>query len=93
MDITIFKRSEVKFLIDASQRAMLEKAFAEHMIPDEHGESTICNVYYDTPDYRLIRRSLEKPAYKEKLRIRSYGRAKQDGKVFMELQKKYDGVV
>ena len=93
MDITIFKRREVKFLIDASQRVMLENAFRQHMIPDEHGESTICNVYYDTPDYRLIRRSLEKPEYKEKLRIRSYGRANQDGKVFMELKKKYDGIV
>ena len=93
MDITVFKRREIKFLINAEQRAMLEKAFAEHMIPDEHGESTICNVYYDTPDFRLIRTSLNKPVYKEKLRIRSYGRTTEDGKIFMELKKKYKGVV
>lgn len=93
MDITIFKRHEIKYLVTAEQRSMLEKAFEEHMIPDAHGESTICNVYYDTPDFRLIRKSLEKPVYKEKLRIRSYGRAAEDGKIFMELKKKYDGIV
>ncbi len=93
MDITVFKRREIKFLINAKQREALEKAFEEHMIPDEHGESTICNVYYDTPDFRLIRTSLNKPVYKEKLRIRSYGRTTEDGKIFMELKKKYKGVV
>ena len=93
MDITVFKRHEIKYLVTAEQRARLESAFAGMMIPDAHGESTICNVYYDTPDYRLIRTSLEKPVYKEKLRVRSYGRVSEDGKVFMELKKKYDGIV
>lgn len=93
MDITIFKRHEIKYLVSAEQRARLENAFEGIMIPDAHGESTICNVYYDTPDNRLIRQSLEKPVYKEKLRIRSYGRADEDGKIFMELKKKYDGIV
>ena len=93
MDITVFKRHEIKYLVTAEQRELLEKEFAGIMVPDEHGESTICNVYYDTPDYRLIRTSLEKPVYKEKLRIRSYGRVSEDGKVFMELKKKYDGIV
>lgn len=93
MDITTFKRTEIKFLVNAEQRSALEAAFAGKMIPDEHGESTICNVYCDTPDFRLIRKSLEKPVYKEKFRIRSYGRVKEDGKVFMELKKKYDGIV
>ena len=63
------------------------------MIPDEYGESTICNIYYDTADYRLIRASLEKPAYKEKLRLRSYGVTEPGGKVFLELKKKYKGIV
>ena len=63
------------------------------MVPDVHGESTICNIYYDTPDYRLISRSLEKPVYKEKLRMRSYGPAKPESPVFLELKKKYQGVV
>ena len=93
MDITTFKRAEIKFMVTPAQRTMLEMAFTSRMIPDEHGESTICNIYCDTPDFRLIRRSLEKPVYKEKFRIRSYGRVKEDGKVFMELKKKYDGIV
>ena len=61
----IFQRHELKYLVDRRQREALEAVFAEKMIPDPHGESTICNVYYDTPDYRLIRQSLEKPVYKE----------------------------
>ena len=75
MNERIFQRHELKFLVTGEQRAALEAAFAERMVPDPHGESTICNVYYDTPDYRLIRTSLEKPVYKEKLRLRSYGPA------------------
>ena len=93
MDNNIFQRREVKYLLDAQQRTMVEDAFRSHMVPDEHGESTICNVYYDTPDYRLIRTSLEKPVYKEKLRMRSYGPAEAEGTVFLELKKKYKGVV
>ena len=63
------------------------------MKKDEYGEYTICNIYYDTDDFRLIRASLEKPVYKEKLRVRSYGVPQADGKVFVELKKKFDGVV
>lgn len=54
------------------------------MRPDIYGESTVCSVYYDTPDFRLIRASLEKPVYKEKLRLRSYGLA-QSGQIGREL--------
>ncbi len=93
MDNSIFQRREIKFLVDSRQRAMLEQAFRGRMVPDPHGESTICNVYYDTPDYRLVRTSLEKPVYKEKLRMRSYGRVNGEEAVFLELKKKYDGVV
>lgn len=93
MSNNVFKRVEVKFLLDARQRAALERAMREHMEADEYGESTICSLYYDTPDSRLIRRSLEKPMYKEKLRLRSYGTAKPDGNIYIELKKKYDGIV
>lgn len=89
----IFQRREIKFLVDARQRALLEQAFRGRMAPDPHGESTICNIYYDTPDFRLVRASLEKPVYKEKLRMRSYGRVREDEEVFLELKKKYQGIV
>ena len=62
------------------------------MKKDAYGAYTICNIYYDTGDWRLIRKSLEKPVHKEKLRVRSYGVPTGDDKVFVEL-KKYDGVV
>ena len=93
MENSIFQRHEIKFLVSSEQRARLEEAFASRMMPDPHGESTICNVYYDTPDFRLIRTSLEKPVYKEKLRLRSYGPAAPEDMVFLELKKKFDGIV
>lgn len=88
-----FERRELKYRITDAQRAALEAVFGARMVPDEYGESTICNIYYDTADYRLIRASLEKPAYKEKLRLRSYGVTEQGGEVFLELKKKYKGIV
>ena len=90
---TIFQRFEIKYMLDSRQRAIVEQAFRGRMLPDPHGESSICNIYYDTPDYRLVRDSLEKPVYKEKLRLRSYGRVMPEEKVFLELKKKYRGVV
>ena len=89
----IFKRAEMKFMLSDPQRSAMEAALYEYMTPDEFGKSTICNIYYDTPDYRLIRRSLEKPVYKEKMRLRSYGVATDSSKVFLELKKKSQGTV
>lgn len=89
----IFQRYELKYLVTAQQRQSIESDMASYMKGDQYGQSTICNIYYDQPDFRLIRRSLEKPAYKEKLRVRSYGRATDRSKVFVELKKKYRGVV
>ncbi len=88
-----FKRYELKYLITKKQKQMIQEAFGAYMKGDEYGKSTICNIYFDTPDSLLIRRSLEKPVYKEKLRVRSYGRATEDSEVFVELKKKYKSVV
>ena len=89
----VFRRRELKFLVDQSQRDALQQLLEEKMVPDKFGRSTICNLYYDTPDFRLIRRSLEKPVYKEKLRLRSYGRLEPGVDVFLEMKKKYKGIV
>ena len=89
----VFKRYELKYLLNEDQYQAVQAVLEEHMKMDEYGRSEIRNVYYDTEDHLLIRRSIEKPLYKEKLRLRSYGRPKKDGKVFVELKKKYDGVV
>ena len=93
MSNELFERRELKYLLDARQRAMVEEAFLGRMAMDLHGESTVCSLYYDTPDFRLVRASLEKPVYKEKLRMRSYGRVRETDTVFLELKKKYKGVV
>lgn len=90
---SVFKRYEFKCLITKEQKARLLQLFEQYMKPDEFGKSSIFNLYYDTPDFLLIRRSLDKPVYKEKLRLRSYGRANKDTKVFLELKKKYKSVV
>ena len=92
-DQMIFKRYEMKYMISSKQLALIKEEFKKHMMPDIHGKNTICSLYYDTPDFRLIRRSLEKPVYKEKLRVRSYGVANSDTLVFVELKKKYKSVV
>ena len=90
---TVFKRYELKYLLTIQQKEIILRAMEPYMALDKYGRSTIRNIYFDTEDYRLIRRSIEKPAYKEKLRIRSYGQADEDSTVFVELKKKYDGVV
>lgn len=89
----VFRRRELKYLVNAEQRRALEQACEARMVPDKYGQKTICNLYYDTDDYRLIRRSLEKPIYKEKLRLRSYGRIGPGVDVFLEMKKKYKGIV
>ena len=90
---TIFKRYELKYLISPEQKEKILDAMSGHMELDRYGRTTIRNIYFDTENYRLIRRSIEKPAYKEKLRIRSYSQATADSTVFVELKKKYDKVV
>lgn len=77
-----FKRYEKKYLLDDSQYKEFVKSTSGRLIPDQYGTTTICNIYFDTPDARLIRASLDKPVYKEKLRLRSYGTPKKDGLYF-----------
>lgn len=93
MTQTIFNRYEKKYLLTEEVYLRLRDALAAHMKEDEYGVHTICNLYYDTEDSMLIRRSVEKPPYKEKLRIRSYGVPEENGKVFLEIKKKYQRVV
>lgn len=89
----VFKRYEYKYLLTREQKELLQNVMEEYMIPDEYGKSTICNLYFDTPQYLLIRRSIENKVYKEKVRLRTYGRAEPAGEAFIELKKKYKKVV
>ncbi len=98
MAINTFARKEIKFLLDMKQYEELMVTLQEYMNPDEYcvggKEYGIYNIYYDTPDDYLIRTSLAKPYYKEKLRLRSYySPASPDSKVFLEVKKKIGGIV
>ena len=88
-----FKRYELKFMLTHAQKQALLQVMEPYMALDQYGRTTIQNLYYDTDSFRLVRRSMERPEYKEKLRVRSYGTARDGGTVFVELKKKYDSVV
>ena len=89
----VFKRYELKYLITKEEKYRLFDTMKEYMEPDEYGKGTISNIYFDTPDKLLIRRSLDSPVYKEKLRVRSYGVPNTESTVFIEIKKKYNGIV
>ena len=88
-----FKRFEKKYLLSPEQYANFWAVAGEHLTEDVYFQSLILSVYYDSESFELIRHSLEKPVYKEKLRIRSYGIPTPEGHVFVELKKKFKGVV
>ena len=90
---TVFRRYEKKFVLKGDQYRIFREKIDKYMQVDEYGLSTICNIYYDTADYSLIRSSIEKPVYKEKLRLRSYGVPGEEDTVFLEVKKKYKGIV
>lgn len=89
----VFKRCEMKYMMTRKQQKAVLEAMLPYMCLDNFGHTQIRNVYFDTDNYRLVRRSIEKPSYKEKLRIRGYEKVKAQDKMFVELKKKYDDVV
>ena len=91
--ITVMKRYEMKFILSKEQLVFLKDALKDHMVVDQYGKTSIASIYYDTPDYRLIRASIEKPSYKEKIRLRSYGLIKNGKPAYLELKRKCEGIV
>jgi len=85
----VFERYEIKYLITKKQYACIINHISKCLNEDKHGPSTIQSLYFDTKDNLLIRQSIDKPLYKEKLRLRSYGIANNDSNVFLEIKKKY----
>lgn len=90
---TCFERVELKYMLDEEQFRNLSDRLEGIAHVDEYGESTVMNIYYDTPDYKMIRTSLDKPIYKEKLRLRTYGQTTGDSNAFAEIKKKYNNIV
>ncbi|MGN0513190.1 MAG: polyphosphate polymerase domain-containing protein [Lachnospiraceae bacterium] len=97
MAIEVFNRYEKKFLLDDKTYYSIIMDIQDYMEDDVYNLDndfyTIANIYYDTSDDELIRKSLEKPVYKEKLRLRSYGVPDINDNVFLEIKKKYKGIV
>ena len=90
---SIFKRVEIKYLITEKQKRMLLKEINNNIKKDNYFKSTICNIYYDNDNNELIINSLEKPPFKSKVRIRSYGVPTLNDEIFIEIKNKYKGVV
>lgn len=88
-----FQRYETKYLLKQDQYRKLLPLLRTRLTQDAGGVYTICNIYYDTDNFDLIRASIEKPVYKEKFRLRSYGIPDENGIVFAEIKKKFDGIV
>jgi SPX domain protein involved in polyphosphate accumulation len=90
---SVFKRYETKYLLTPGQYAAISEKILLHMNSDSYGEYLVQNLYFDTKDWDVIQASLEKPRYKEKLRLRCYGTPEDGSHLFLELKKKYDSVV
>lgn len=88
-----FKRYELKYILTPSQYRAVRAEIEKRLEADEFGENAVQSLYLDTADDRLIRESIEKPIFKEKLRFRCYNLNENDGEVFVEMKRKYDGVV
>lgn len=90
-----FNRIEKKYIIDQSKYELLTRAFNQHLNDDfkNHETYKISNVYYDTEDNLLIKKSIAKPKFKQKLRLRAYGKANDDSIIFLEIKKKINGYV
>lgn len=91
--ITTMERYEIKFILSKEQTAFMIEELKKHMNIDQYGLTSIASIYYDTPDFRLIRNSIERPYYKEKIRLRSYGASEEGDQVFLELKRKSGKVV
>lgn len=97
MAIEVFNRREVKYMLNDDEKDALLSIIFDYMNPDPFNKGgktyAISNLYLDTSADELIIKSLEKPAFKEKIRLRSYGQVNLTDKVFLESKKKYLGVV
>ena len=93
MAIEVFSRKETKYLLNENEYNLLMNKISYHLEKDKYFQSTICNIYFDTDNYDLIINSIDKPMYKEKVRLRSYNIPSKNDIVFLEVKKKYKGIV
>ena len=91
--ISVMKRYELKFHLSREQVLYFQRAISKYMKIDKYGITTISSIYYDTPNYRLINRSIEKPLFKEKIRLRKYGNSNDKSPLFLEIKRKNEQIV
>ena len=91
--ISFIQRKEVKYRLNKDQLVYFLDTIKDYVKEDEYGLTSVASIYFDTPNYTLINKSLDKPVYKEKLRLRSYGLANQDSTTYLEIKRKVEGVV
>ncbi len=91
--IETFERVEHKYLLTISQAKQLYELIEDYIQPDIYPHYSLYNIYFDSEDYQMISKSIEGPIYKEKLRIRSYGDIQNNDFIYVEMKKKYDGIV
>ncbi len=96
MAIEVFNRYENKYLLDEDTFSRLSRRLTDYMEVDPYNRDAptypIASLYYDTADHYLVRTSLGRPGYKEKLRVRAYGVPEADGEVYVEIKKKVKGL-
>ena len=91
--IAVMQRYEIKYLLNKEQVEFLVEKLRDYMEVDKYGMTSIASLYYDTPNHRLIRESLDGNNFKEKIRLRSYGLNNPGKPVYLELKRKADGIV
>ena len=91
--MNIFERVEKKYLLNDDTYQKLMKRLINHLEKDPYFKTTICNIYFDDDNFDLIINSLEKPTFKEKVRLRSYNIPTLNDDVYLELKGKYKGIV
>lgn len=89
----IFNRVEQKYVLTKSEKDNLLRLINKYIKKDEYFDSIISNIYFDDFNNRLIINSMEKPIYKDKVRLRGYGDINKNSNVFFEIKNKYKGVV
>ena len=87
---SVISRYEVKYCISFDTYHNLMNSINEYLVRDKYYYETIYNLYFDNDYFELINNSIDKPIYKEKIRLRSYSKVNNDTKVFLEIKKKYN---
>lgn len=93
-----FKRYEKKYILTKEQKEALEDKIKDHMELDSFCKKNknylIRNIYYDTDNNDLIHMSINKPIFKEKLRVRKYGTyGDNKDEYFLEIKRKSEKIV